>query len=61
MVVALSAVGALFLWTVMIGPAWFEWPRLRSEMHAMESEIRQIGALNQKKATWEKNKKDFGK
>ncbi|HNX68758.1 MAG TPA: type 4a pilus biogenesis protein PilO [Candidatus Omnitrophota bacterium] len=58
--IASGAVAFVALWVLIIGPAWFDRPRLRSEMRGMEAQIRQVKALNQRRPVFEADEKLFG-
>ncbi len=55
-----SVVGSLLLLVFLVIPAWVERPLLRRDIESMEGQIRQVHALNQKRAGWEENQKVFG-
>jgi hypothetical protein len=58
-IIAASVAGALLLLVFFVIPAWIERPLLRRDIQSMESQIRQVNALNQKRLIWEENQKIF--
>lgn len=58
-VIGASLAGVGILWFFLIGPAWFERPRLRSEIQKMDTQIRQYQMLDQKRLKLEENQKVF--
>ena len=57
--VAVSAVGIMLLWFVLIGPAWIERPALRREVQEMTKQIIQVNALNEKRPLLEGDLKAY--
>ncbi len=58
-IISASLVGMGVLWILLIGPAWIERPRLRSEIQKMDAQIRQYQMLDQKRMKLEENQKIF--
>ncbi|HOW87737.1 MAG TPA: hypothetical protein P5561_05605 [Candidatus Omnitrophota bacterium] len=58
-VIGASVAGALLLLVFFVIPAWIERPLLRRDIQSMESQIRQVNALNQKRLVWEEDQKVF--
>lgn len=55
-----SAVGGLLFIVFIVFPSWIERPMLRKNIQSMETQIRQVQTLSQKRGDWEKNQKEFG-
>lgn len=60
MTVASAAIGSLLVLIFLVIPAWVERPWLRRDIQSMESQIRQVNALSQKRPVWEENQEVFG-
>jgi len=59
-IIVASIAGCLLALMFLVIPAWVERPLLRRDIASMEEQIRQVHALNQKRAGWEENQKLFG-
>ena len=57
--VAVTVVGVMLLWVVLIYPAWIERPALRREIQEMTKQIIQVNTLNEKRPVLEENLKVY--
>ena len=60
MIVLSASVGLLVAVVFFVIPAWIERPLLRRDIESMESQIRQINAMNEKRPGWEESQRVFG-
>lgn len=56
-----ALVAFLLVWFLVIGPAWFDRPRMHREIESMNAQMKQFNGLNQKRLIWEQNEAQFGK
>ncbi len=58
--IAIGTVASLLVLIFLVFPAWIERPLLRRDIESMQAQIRQVKALSQKRAAWEREQKVFG-
>ncbi len=58
--VAIGSVVFFLVIVFLVFPAWIERPLLRRDVESMQAQIRQVNALSQKRAGWEKDEKILG-